>query len=52
MPDFWEILVKNKKQNVPTDQPYLEGPSARKTRFLFFMALWIGLQKLLAHMFR
>ena len=26
------------KKNVPTDRPYLEGLSTRKTGFLFFVA--------------
>ena len=29
------------KKNVPTDRPYLEGLSARKTGFIFFLALSI-----------
>ena len=49
--DFWEIFVfvrsflppewkkKILEKNVLTDWPYLDSPSARKTGFLFFVAL-------------
>ena len=34
------LNIKKKKNNVPTDRPHLEGPSARKTGFCLFVCLF------------